>query len=171
MLLPGLKFLRHATGLSQIELSEKSGVSRDAIQKLEAGDRPARPATVKKLAGALGVEAGALAEEKGSRDVDEQTTITVPAFYPMTGNADILKRWDDSEEAWLYASLENFRDRAIAETVARASAELGEDADIPGIMAFLWLGFGEAEDAAEFIEAHKDLIQDRVREIREQEAG
>ena len=55
-MLPGLKFARLASGLSQEELSERSGVHRDTIQKLETGQRPARPATIKGLAAALGFE-------------------------------------------------------------------------------------------------------------------
>jgi transcriptional regulator with XRE-family HTH domain len=57
MMLPGLKYERHAAGLTQEELAEKSGVGRDTIQKLETGHRPARPATIKKLAETLGVDA------------------------------------------------------------------------------------------------------------------
>ena len=54
-MLPGLRFERVAKGLTQEELSEVSGVHRDTIQKLEMGQRPARPATIKKLSDALGV--------------------------------------------------------------------------------------------------------------------
>ncbi len=63
-MLPGLRFERMAGGLTQKELAEKSGVGRDTIQKLETGQRPARPATIKKLADALGVEAEELMEEE-----------------------------------------------------------------------------------------------------------
>jgi transcriptional regulator with XRE-family HTH domain len=55
MMLPGLKHERYAAGFSQEALAEKSGVHRDSIQKLETGQRPARPATIKKLAEALRV--------------------------------------------------------------------------------------------------------------------
>jgi transcriptional regulator with XRE-family HTH domain len=57
MMLPGLRYERHAAGLTQEQLAEKSGVGRDTIQKLETGQRPARPATIKKLSEALGVDA------------------------------------------------------------------------------------------------------------------
>ncbi len=57
MMLPGLKYERYAAGLSQEDLARRSGVHRDTIQKLETGQRPARPATIRKLAHALGVDA------------------------------------------------------------------------------------------------------------------
>lgn len=56
MMLPGLKHERYVAGLSQEALAKKSGVHRDSIQKLETGQRPARPATIKKLADALDVD-------------------------------------------------------------------------------------------------------------------
>jgi transcriptional regulator with XRE-family HTH domain len=62
VMLPGLRFARLARGLTQDELSDVSGVHRDTIQKLEADQRPARPATIKKLSDALGVEAEELAK-------------------------------------------------------------------------------------------------------------
>lgn len=62
-MMPGLRFARLSSGLSQEELSERSGVHRDTIQKLETGRRPARPKTIKSLAAALGVEAEELAKE------------------------------------------------------------------------------------------------------------
>jgi transcriptional regulator with XRE-family HTH domain len=51
-----LRELRLDQGLSQDELHEMTGVSRDTISKLETGDRPnPHPRTLRKLAGALGV--------------------------------------------------------------------------------------------------------------------
>lgn len=73
MLLPGLKVARHAVGLSQEDLSEKSGVHRDTIHKLETGQRPARPATIKKLAGALGVETGRLVKNPKEETMETKT--------------------------------------------------------------------------------------------------
>jgi len=52
---PRLRAVRHRLALSQEELSEKSGVARSTIIKLEAG-RDAWPSTVRKLAQALGVK-------------------------------------------------------------------------------------------------------------------
>ncbi len=54
--LPHLKEFRQRAVLSQQQLSEKSGVARDTISKLENGQRQAYPATVHKLAAGLNVE-------------------------------------------------------------------------------------------------------------------
>ena len=51
-----LRELRDEASLSQMELAQRSGVSRATIADLEAGKRPARPSTRRKLAEALGVE-------------------------------------------------------------------------------------------------------------------
>ena len=51
-----LRELREWASLSQMELAERSGVSRATIADLELGKRGARPKTRRKLAKALGVE-------------------------------------------------------------------------------------------------------------------
>ena len=51
-----LRELRERASFSQMELSERSGVSRATIADLELGKRGARPKTRRKLARALGVE-------------------------------------------------------------------------------------------------------------------
>jgi transcriptional regulator with XRE-family HTH domain len=56
MMLPGLKFERHVAGLTQEKRAERSGVHRDTIQKLEIGQRPALPATIKRLSEILGMD-------------------------------------------------------------------------------------------------------------------
>ncbi len=51
-----LRELRERASFSQMELSQRSGVSRATIADLELGKRGARPKTRRKLAKALGVE-------------------------------------------------------------------------------------------------------------------
>jgi transcriptional regulator with XRE-family HTH domain len=51
-----LRELRERASFSQMELSERSGVSRATIADLELGKRGAQPKTRRKLAAALGVE-------------------------------------------------------------------------------------------------------------------
>ncbi len=51
-----LRELREMAGLSQERLSEISGVGRATVADLEAGKRPPRPSTARKLADALGVD-------------------------------------------------------------------------------------------------------------------
>jgi transcriptional regulator with XRE-family HTH domain len=53
--LPHLKALRKSKALSQKDVSELSGVSRETIYRLEGSQRAAYPSTVRKLAFALGV--------------------------------------------------------------------------------------------------------------------
>lgn len=60
-----LRGLRERASLSQMELAQRSGVSRATIADLEAGKRPARPATRRKIAAALGVEPHELNGEEG----------------------------------------------------------------------------------------------------------
>ncbi len=56
MELPHLRGLRQRAVLSQEQLSERSGVARDTISKLETGRRKAYPTTIRKLADGLEVE-------------------------------------------------------------------------------------------------------------------
>jgi transcriptional regulator with XRE-family HTH domain len=67
--------------MSQETLSEKSGVSRDAIQKLESGQRPARPATIKSLAATLGVEADELMKEGTVEHTKAEEKVEVEVFW------------------------------------------------------------------------------------------
>jgi transcriptional regulator with XRE-family HTH domain len=51
-----LRELRDHAALSQEDLARRARVSRATVADLEAGKRPARPSTRRKLAEALGVE-------------------------------------------------------------------------------------------------------------------
>jgi transcriptional regulator with XRE-family HTH domain len=62
-----LRELRERASFSQMELSERSGVSRATIADLELGKRGARPKTRRKLAKALGVEPRELLEDAQGR--------------------------------------------------------------------------------------------------------
>lgn len=57
-----LKRLRIEAGLSLRGLATAAGVSHDTAMEIEAGKRTPHPATVKKLATALGVSVGDLAD-------------------------------------------------------------------------------------------------------------
>ena len=61
-----LKRLRDESLLSQRELAEMAGVSEATVFKLEKGQK-ARGSTLRKLAGALGVEPRTLAGLKGEK--------------------------------------------------------------------------------------------------------
>ncbi len=57
-----LKELRAKRKMSQADLAEASGVSREYIARLELAQQDPRVSTVEKLAKALGVKAGKLLE-------------------------------------------------------------------------------------------------------------
>jgi transcriptional regulator with XRE-family HTH domain len=57
--IPHLRRIREARTLSQIELSERSGVAQSTVSRAENG-LPVRHVTVRKLARALRVKASAL---------------------------------------------------------------------------------------------------------------
>jgi transcriptional regulator with XRE-family HTH domain len=54
--LPALASIRKSRFLTQEQLAERAKVARSTIAELELQDRPARFATMRKLADALGVE-------------------------------------------------------------------------------------------------------------------
>ncbi len=51
-----VKRIRTMRGMNQVDLAEASGVSQNTISEIETGRRKARPATLGKLARALGVD-------------------------------------------------------------------------------------------------------------------
>ena len=59
-----VKRIRTMRGMNQVDLAEASGVAQNTISEIELGKRGARPGTLKKLAGALGVEIGDLLGEE-----------------------------------------------------------------------------------------------------------
>jgi transcriptional regulator with XRE-family HTH domain len=73
-----LRELRELAGLSQEGFSEASGVSRATIADLEAGKRPPRPSTARKLAESLGVDIRDLLEEPTSPKEQAPTSPVPP---------------------------------------------------------------------------------------------
>jgi transcriptional regulator with XRE-family HTH domain len=59
-----LRSLRKERLLTQVELSQMTGVAQDSISALETGKREAHPGTIRKLAKALGVEPKELIKEQ-----------------------------------------------------------------------------------------------------------
>lgn len=59
-----LRRLRRRAALSQQDLVRLSGVAQATLSDLEGGKRGARASTLRKLAGALGVEPGELMKEE-----------------------------------------------------------------------------------------------------------
>lgn len=73
-MLRGLKKARLAKGMTQEELSERSGVHRDTIQKIESIQRSARPGTLRKLAEALSVETEELVKDQKEENMESTKT-------------------------------------------------------------------------------------------------
>jgi transcriptional regulator with XRE-family HTH domain len=63
VLVSELAKLRRSKGFSQRGLAEEAGVSPSSVYEIEAGRRKANPSTLRKIAGALGVEVVDLLEE------------------------------------------------------------------------------------------------------------
>ena len=59
-----LKRFRRRLAFSQQDLERMTGVAQSTISRLEAGQRPARPSTLRKLASALDVEPQELMKEE-----------------------------------------------------------------------------------------------------------
>jgi transcriptional regulator with XRE-family HTH domain len=81
-----LRELREAAGLSQQQLADKAGLTRDGIAQLERGRRQPAWATVLALAGALGVDCNAFTQAPAERPPagpgrprKEQAAATSPA--------------------------------------------------------------------------------------------
>lgn len=70
-----LKKAREDAGLSQDDLSKKTGVTQGSISSAELGKRKPRPATVRKLAAALGVEPEWLMGEGPEEGPDTETVL------------------------------------------------------------------------------------------------
>jgi transcriptional regulator with XRE-family HTH domain len=66
-----LRRIRTMRGMNQVDLADASGVAQNTISEIELGKREARPGTLKKLAGALGVEISDLLGEETSHPLGE----------------------------------------------------------------------------------------------------
>ena len=51
-----LRSLRLAAGLTQLDLAAQSGITHEAISRLELGNRAPRAETIRRLASALGID-------------------------------------------------------------------------------------------------------------------
>jgi transcriptional regulator with XRE-family HTH domain len=111
--LDNLERIRSERSLTVKELSRASGVPSATITGLEEGTRRARQTTVDKLAGALGVEPGELANEEGVTVLEEKVgdrvrvvkcyddyTLDISFDESKLGDAYrvILEGWDGWEE-------------------------------------------------------------------------
>ena len=123
--LESLKEIRRRHGLSQIDLSRRSGVAQNTISDIETGRREPRPSTLRKLAKSLGVE--------------------VADFYPETSHPKVSA--PSSPEEWLRAHGGHLLRLTDAE-LRREFREL-PDEDRRDFMERLSREFGEIQAAYE----------------------
>jgi hypothetical protein len=89
---------------------------------------------------------------------------TVPVFVPVWEDANRVRQWDGSVKAQAWASLMDFRDRALAESAARVIAAGGaDDTDVLGLVSFLW-GIDESE-VAKILRRRMGSVSERVAEL------
>jgi hypothetical protein len=89
---------------------------------------------------------------------------TVPVFVPVWEDANRVRPWDGSAKAQAWASLMDFRDRALAESAARVIAAGGaDDTDVLGLVSFLW-GIDESE-VAKILRRRMGSVSERVAEL------
>jgi transcriptional regulator with XRE-family HTH domain len=65
---------RQYRALSQADLAELAGMTREAITRLENSQRPPRPSTIRKLAQALGIAPHELAAPPPAYGVQKEST-------------------------------------------------------------------------------------------------
>ena len=89
---------------------------------------------------------------------------TVPVYVPVWEDANKVRPWDGSGQAETWASLMEFRDRALAESVARVlAAGEADDTDVLGLVSFLW-GIDESE-VAKILRRRMNWVSERVAEL------
>ena len=117
--------LRHERALSVRELAKKSGVSPDAVMKLEHGARAARPSTVRKVAVALGVDPAYLLDGRdaglGQGEVALAMVLRDRAIEGGRDAAEAYRELRDSPLS-LQEILDGALDVEMAEVRARRSA-------------------------------------------------
>jgi transcriptional regulator with XRE-family HTH domain len=173
----GLRAKRLAAGLSLRQLSEKSGVAIETLSRLERGHNRPQARTINKLAKALDVDRAELTApaavptppRKGEKPMN-RSTIEVPAFYPDPKNPDLYKRWDGSEEAWMWKSAIDFRDYAKISAAAYFYAYTQDWSSVPSLLTAAGWEFGycadeAVNDAAKFVEANQEEIESRARAL------
>jgi hypothetical protein len=88
----------------------------------------------------------------------------VPVYVPVWEDANRVRPWDGSAKAQAWANLMEFRDRALAESAARAlAAGEADDTDVLGLVSFLW-GIDESE-VAKILQARMGSVSERVAEL------
>jgi transcriptional regulator with XRE-family HTH domain len=116
--LVNLRELRERAALSQEELGELAGISKNSVGQLERGEFNPRPATVRRLAEALGVEPEKLWDPKG---------LTLPSPELPDEAAEEERRYPSRAQAiWESMSTEERQERLKRAGLAEEKIEAGE---------------------------------------------
>jgi transcriptional regulator with XRE-family HTH domain len=187
---PRLRELRERAALSQEDVAARAGVARATIADLEAGKRPARPSTIRKLAKGLDVEVTELYAEPESRKTPAPPSSQErlldngvleearrAEWDAAVGGAHQLRELDkEAALAVLFRELAR-RARRVVERSRREgpSAELGEDAaalhaeasalyQLRGRRDIFGTGSEELADAVDSYEEVESTIQAMLRQ-------
>jgi transcriptional regulator with XRE-family HTH domain len=166
-------------GMNQIDLAKASGVAQNTISEIELGKREARPATLRKLAGALDVEISDLFEEA------DRPKLSAPSSHQLTFNGELeeerrlrylhpwrafvhglARRWEKEppktsrEIAPLYEALTAVVEQGVFDPPEQVSPSEAHE------LMLLTLGFQRLNDIANKVEQdeERDAV---VRDIRE----
>ena len=115
--LVNLRELRERAALSQEELGELAGISKNSVGQLERGEFNPRPATVRRLAEALGVEPEKLWDPKG---------LTLPSPELPDEAAEEERLHPSAQAIWESMSPEERQERLNRVGLAKEKIEAGE---------------------------------------------
>ncbi len=93
--------------------------------------------------------------DERSAEIDETEVRTVRAHYPTFADANFMRPFDSSRQAWAWAALMEYRERAIGQAAKKLREVGGDDADLVGLTACLWAI--DEDEAAEILERVRDL--------------
>lgn len=87
--------------------------------------------------------------------MDETEVGTVPAHYPTFADANFMRPFDSSRQAWAWTALMEYREWSIGQAAKKLREFGGDDVDLVGLTACLWAI--DEDEAAEILERVRDL--------------
>jgi transcriptional regulator with XRE-family HTH domain len=122
---PLVRVLREASGLTQDQLAERAGISKGYLSHVERGDRMPRQATIRALAGALGVPVGLLVGRATPLTAIRQALVVADGEPSAVEMADMLGIGLDT-----YLDIENERVRPTDKQLEVIARRLGVTAEL-----------------------------------------
>ena len=165
---------RRRLGLSQEELAEASGVSAATIVQVELGNRRPQGRTLRKLAGALGVEVADLLEEEAYPKAESRSSLEPSLFNGLEDERRLrylrgwrafihrlARRWEEeppktsTEISPLFDSMTALVEQGVFEP-SEASASEGHE------LMLLTVGFQRLNDIADKVEKDEEAEERRA---------